>query len=335
MNKEVLLQAAGLCLLLAGNSSVAADRLGRLTVEVRVEGAQSWQMGQDYSNSRISEQYKLVTTVKSDGQLDSVNTKDPQFAQKQMTKAAGVQKAVREAQARSGTAVPRAPATQEEYLAQQKKLAEDMQKGQAACKGEMNCLMKLAQDYSQKSAMITAPGAAAESAEAVDGEEDVEDDRYMNFFGYEGCPGEIQIRINNTSEGATADVSGMVPFKQSDTADYRGTELNRKMQCLGSNLVYDTKARKIYTDGIGHPTPRGSYRYWDRLHGETLNKDTDITTHTIAWEWVVKNLWIAEASGSATATLPATKTPLVGATREGSRVSGQIKVHLNWKFELL
>ncbi|QIB64996.1 hypothetical protein [Kineobactrum salinum] len=78
----------------------------------------------------------------------------------------------------------------------------------------------------------------------------------------------------------------MVPFKQADTADYRGNERDLTMQCLGSTLVYDLKARKIYTDGIGHPGPRGSYRYWDSLHGETLNEEVDVPTTSIAWEWV-------------------------------------------------
>jgi hypothetical protein len=336
MSRNLVARLTLMVLFLGSGTSTAADKLGRLTLEVNVEGSQSWQSGQDYSNSKISEQYRLVTHVKSDGSPSSINTKDPLYAQNQMAKAASVQQKMREAQARSGKPVPRAAATQEDYLAQQKAIAEEMQKGQAACKGDVNCLMQLAQKFSQQSAMLTYPQPGGAAPGSIDDDEDSsEDERFLSFFGYEGCPGEIHIRINNTAEGATADVAGMIPFKQIDTADYRGTELNRKMQCLGSNLVYDIKTRKIYTDGISHPTPRGTYRYWDRLQGETLNKDTDITTSAAAWDWVFKNLRIADASGSASTTLPAGSKPLVGATRSATKVSGQIKVNMTWTFEPL
>lgn len=332
MNKDVLSGAAALCLAFCGCAQ-AADKLGRLTIDVKVEGAQSWQQSSDYSNSKISEQYRILTTVKSDGSLESVNLKDPKFAQQQMARAADVQQAVREARARSGKPAPRAPVTQQEYVAAQQRIGAEMQKAQAACKGDINCVMQVAQKFSDQMGQVPAPGIAAVAAPS--GSEPEEEERFMNFSGYEGCPGETHIRVNNTAEGATADVAGMVPFKQANTADYKGSELNRKMQCLGSNLVYDVKARRIYTDGIGHAAPRGIYRYWDQLHGETLNKDAEVITNSVAWDWVVKNLRIADAAGSASTTLPTEKTPLVGATKEGSRVSGQVKVNLSWKFELL
>ncbi len=205
----------------------------------------------------------------------------------------------------------------------------------------MNCLMKLTQEYAQQSAMMSYPPAegAAPTANLDDEEEAPEEERYLNYSGYEGCPGDIHIRVKNTSEGATADVSGMVPFKQADTADYRANELNLKMQCLGSTLVYDLKVRKIYSDGIGHPTPRGSYRYWDSLHGETFNEEVDVSTTYIAWEWVAENLRIADASGSASTTLPISGTNAgpapAGVGGDGSQVSGQIKVSMKWKFEPL
>ncbi len=110
------------------------------------------------------------------------------------------------------------------------------------------------------------PAAGAAPTAHLDDEEGApEEERYLDYFGYEDCPGEIHIRIDTTSEGATADVAGMVPFKQADTADYRGKEHDLTMQCLGSRLLYDLKARKIYIDDIGHPGPRGSYRYWDGM----------------------------------------------------------------------
>lgn len=341
MKKAFALRIALGALLLISGSASAAEQLARLTIDVTVEGVRNWKSGQDHSNAKISEQYHLMTHVQASGEPSSVNTRDPQFAQQQMAEAARVQQRVREAQARAGMPVPKAAATQEEYMEQQKKLAEDMQKGQAACKGDMNCLVSLAQAYAQQSAMMSYPPVegAAPAANLDDEEAAAEEERYLDYFGYEGCPGEIHIRINNISEGATADVAGMVPFKQADTADYRGNDHDLRMQCLGSTLVYDLKAHRIYTDGIGHPGARGSYRYWDSLHGETLNEEVDVPTTSIAWEWVAENLRIADASGSASTTLPvagsnADPAP-AGVGGDGSQLSGQIKVSMKWNFEPL
>jgi hypothetical protein len=336
MKKNHALRTALGVLLLVSGPAIAAEQLARLTIDVTVDGTKTWTRGEEYANSKISEQYHLVTHVQSIGEPTSVNTKDPQFAQNQMAIAAQVQQQVREAQGRAGNPVPKAPATQEEYLEQQKKLAEDMQKGQAACQGDMNCLMKLAQEYAMQSAMISYPPVegAAPMADAGDEEDAPEDLRYLDYAGYEGCPGEIHIRINNTSEGALADVSGMIPFTQADTADYRGTELDLMMQCLASTLVYDFKAGKIYSDGFGHPAPRGSYRHWDRLHGETLNEEAQVPTTSAAWEWVAGSLKIADASGSATTTLPVPGAN-EGPASDGSNTSGEMTVSVKWAFEPL
>jgi len=333
-------RAIALALLFASGCAFAGDQLARLTIDVTVEGDRHWKNGSDFSDSKISEKYHLVTHVQTSGEPSSVNTKDPQFAQKQMAIAAQVQQQMREVQARAGQPVPKAAATQEDYVAQQQKLAEDMQKGQAACAGDINCLMRLSQEYAQQSAMIGyPPPAGAAPAASLDEEEAPGEERYLDYYGYEGCPGEIHIVINNTSKGATADVAGMVPFTQADTADYRGSDLNLKMQCLASTLVYDTREKKIYTDGIGHPAPRGSYRYWDRLHGETLTADTDVPTTAIAWEWVSQNLRVADATGRASTTLPIARENAgaapAGVGGEGSQVSGDIAVTMTWAFEPL
>ncbi len=132
MLKNIALRVVFGALVLMSGSASAADQLARLTIDVTVEGVKNWKNGQDYSNSKISEQYNLMTHVQSSGEPSSVNTKDPQFAQQQMAKAAQVQQKVREAQARAGKPVPKAAATQEEYIEQQKKLAEEVQKGQVA-----------------------------------------------------------------------------------------------------------------------------------------------------------------------------------------------------------
>jgi len=335
MRTTLVLRAMFGALLMMCGTAFAADQLGRLTVDVTVEGSKTWKRGEEYSNSKISEKYHLMTHVQSSGEPSSVNVKAPDFAQQQMATAAQVQQKLRESQARAGKPVPKAPATQEEYVAQQKKLAEDVQKRQAECKGDMNCLMKLSQDYATQSAMISQPPpAGAAPLASHDDEEEPEEDRYLDYFGYEGCPGEAHIRINNTSEGATADVSGMIPFKHADRADYQGNDLDLKMLCLSANLVYDLKTKKIYSDGIGYPAARGSYYYWDSLHGETLNEEASVPTTSQVWEWVVQNLRVADASGSAKTTLAIAGTE-EGPASDGSQTSGEATVNMKWKFEPL
>jgi hypothetical protein len=207
MKRDNVVHAALGALLLASASVAADEQLARLTIDVSVEGSKTWKNGADYSNSKISEKYHLVTHLQSSGEPDSVNTKDPQFAQQQMAVAAQVQQKVREAQVRAGKSVPKAAATQEEYIAQQQQLAEEMQKGQVACAGDVNCLMQLAQEYAQKAALLSYPptDGAAPTASLGDDDEAPEEKRYLSYYGYEGCPGEIHIVINNTSEGATAE----------------------------------------------------------------------------------------------------------------------------------
>ncbi|GAB3282485.1 hypothetical protein GCM10027297_22300 [Parahaliea aestuarii] len=328
--------AASAALLLAIWPAAADEQLARLRVEVSVEGFKRWQRGEEYADSRISETYHLLTQVRSSGEASEVNARDPNFLQQQIATAAQVQQSLREARARAGKEVPAAATTMEEYLAQQQKLAEDMQRAQAACQGDVGCMMNAAQTFGQQAAMLAYPPAADAPAPATDLDEAPAEARYLDFYGYEGCPGEIHIVINNTSEGATADVSGMVPFRQADTADYRGSGLNVSMQCLASGLVYDLKTQRIYTGGIGFPTPRGRYYYWDRLHGETVNEDTEVTTTAPVWEWVAGQLQQAAASGSASTTLPITGDASGdGAATDGSTLSGEARVAMTWSFELL
>src|SRR5262245_28599885 len=105
--------AVGL-LLFGACSAFGAEQLGRMTVEVKVEGTQAWKDVRDYGAAKVSEYYRIVTHVKSDGEMDSVNTKAPDYADKMMAKNNAVQRRVQQAQGRP--AVPAAK-TQQEYLA--------------------------------------------------------------------------------------------------------------------------------------------------------------------------------------------------------------------------
>lgn len=323
-----LCAAAAVLSALSSGQAIAADKIGRYTVEIKVDGQQSWRAGNDWSKSTATEHYRIVTHVKSDGEPDSVNIKDPAFAQKQMQKAARVQQAVQKAQGRAPAA---APPTQEAYVAQQKQLAEQMQKGQAACKGDTNCLVQLAMQYSQQSAAILPPGSVPPGGAVPEVDEEAEDEaRYLNYFGYEGCPTEIDIRIDQRSEGAYADVAGMIPWTTTQTGQSKGTDIDRKMQCLAATTVYDLKAKTIYTDGFGTPGVRGRYVSKDKLQGETVNADAEIIGSSEALEWVAQQLRQAPASGTKSAVLKPKNAANLPA---GAKLEGQIKVSLSWRFD--
>lgn len=304
-------------------SAFAAEQIGRMTVEVKVAGTQTWKDAQDYGNTKVSEYYRIVTHVKSDGEADSVNTKDPAYSEKMMAKANAVQRKVQQAQGRPAAPVPK---TQEEYLASQK--------AQAACKGDMNCLMKLAQQYAQQSAAIAYPvSPSSESDESLLSDPAPEDYRYLNFYGYDGCPTDIQIKIDNNGSGAMADVQGMVPYTIKMQADTRGTDLDRKMMCLSRTTVYDTRERKIYTDGFGVPAIRGLYLYTEAGRREVREPNEEFSGNKEALEWVSRQLRIAPASGTLTTHLPAPPRALAGTATAGAKFSGELLVTLTWKFE--
>lgn len=311
----------------------AGDRIGRYVVEIRIEGTQSWKAGSDHAKSSTVEQYRIVTHVKSDGVLDTVNVKDPQFAQKQLAKAAQVQQAVRKAQGRNaGTGV----ATPEAYAALQQDLAAQAQKEQAACKGDTACLMQMAVRYSQQSAAIGYPAGAAATGTDIgaDAAEDGGDEeaRYLNYFGYEGCPTEISIRIDRHSEGAYADVAGMIPWTSTQTAQSQGSEVDRKLQCLAATTVLDVRSATIYTDGFGVPAVRGRSVRKDRLHAQTVNEDAEVPASREALEWVSQQLRQAPAAGSKSTTL-VPRAVMSGNAPEQARIEGRITVSLSWKFE--
>lgn len=320
----------------AAADAAAAERLGRWTVEIAVEGTQSWKAGSDYGNAKISEHYRIVTHVKAEGDPGSVNTMDPDYAQKQIATAMAVQQRVAEVQARqSGSAppaVPKTPAEQQAFMTK-------VQREQQACGADTGCIMQVANKYAPvmsaiaMQAMAGAPGASPAAPVDLDAEPEA---RFLDYIGYEGCPTEISIRIENSAEGAYADVGGMVPWKESTIADSSGSDIDRKMQCLNQQTVYDLKDRSVHTHGFGVPAAVGRHRYWDRLHGDRMLGDTDQDTQVPgngeALAWVAEQLRHAPSSGSLATTL-APRQARGGTVTSGATTTGEIKVKLSWTFE--
>jgi Skp family chaperone for outer membrane proteins len=321
-----ILSCLSLCTLVVCASAQADERIGTFTVEIRVKGTQHWAAAQDYADSTLSEYYKVVTHVKSDGEAVSYNPLDPNDAQRQMAKAAAVQRRVN---AVLGAHAPERPATQAEYQARQQALAEQAQRDQIACGADTACLMQLAMKYAQATASIETPGL---DVDAVDLDAASADQpRYLSYLGYENCPTQIEIRIKRHSKGAYADVAGMIPFTEREEATRSGPDPTN-MQCFSQQAIYDLVDQQIHSYGFRPPQARGQSLRTEPYR-ETRNDDAEISGTIAAMDWVNEQLRHAPASGTRSTTLSSPAQALVGTAGADARFSGTLEVSLSWRFD--
>ncbi len=324
--------AGALTGLLLAQGALAAETYGRMSVDLDIDADQQWSAGQDWGKTRISERYRIVTQGQWSGELDSVDPLAPDFAQKQMARAAAVQQRVQDVQRRTGTAPIDVPKTPEARQA----LMQKMQREQQACGGDVQCLMNLSNRYTpvlNAIAMQSSGAAYGQAAPAENVDLDAEEEaRYARYTGYESCPSTVEVRVDYRAEGAYGDVGGMVPWRETYSADNRGNDLQRKMQCLALDLVFDVQSKSFHSQGLGLPAPRGKRVYWDRLHGEDVNPDSEVPVLSEALDWASEQLRAAPASGSRTITLRP-KQARGGTVLNGATHSGEIRVKLNWRFE--
>jgi hypothetical protein len=294
----------------------AAERRARLTVDVKIEGTESVVGGgTDRTAGKFREGYTLVTYLKSDGELAQFDMKDPQYAQKMMGLATGVQRKVQQAQ---GNTVRRmTPQELQDYVG----------KKQAACKSDQNCLMQLAMEVQQLSANLDmgASGAGA-SAQAYTGEEPP---RYLNYFGYDNCGATAHVYADRTLTGTLGDVSGAVPYTVDDTADYTSNPVEDGLLCNTHNLVLDTQSNVFSSDGAILPTAKGTST--TTMRGKTTQATGEAATHGEAYTWVSEQLRRAPRSGSRTTTLKLTQNQ--GASIHTGKYTGEARVQLSWRLE--
>ena len=122
----------------------------------------------------------------------------------------------------------------------------------------------------------------------------------------------------------------MIPWTTTQTADTKGTDHDRMMQCLAATTVYDLESKTIFTDGFGTPGIRGRYHSKDKLQGETVNDDAEINGSKEALEWVSQLLRQAPAAGTRSAVL---EPRGAGKGSDGSVTEGRIKVSVTWRFD--
>nr|WP_316640485.1 hypothetical protein [uncultured Roseateles sp.] len=297
---------------LAQNSGAAptAEKRLRLTLELSVEGDSSWQHAGDSSKSRTQRQYKLVTFLRSDGQLQEFNPKDPQYAQQMMDRAAQVQVRVAKAQGRQA---PQAMTMQQ--------MAERAQQLKASCGENKDCLMRAAMELSTLR-VLPAGGSAAPLADTLD---TPPEPRYLSFHGFDACGAQFHEVVNDQAEGQYADVQGPVPWRSTSKAEGGLKPDGLRLLCLNHSLVLDTKTQTFMTDaGLFLPETAGRHTRTER--GRTDTHEGEMQAIPSAGTWLAERTRQAPRRGSATVSLPAM-------AKGSGQVQGTLNLKLSWKLE--
>ncbi|MGQ0528997.1 MAG: hypothetical protein ACT4PG_04090 [Panacagrimonas sp.] len=328
----------------------SAEVVRDFSVVVTLDASESSKDGQDWSKTTRKHRYEFTTRLRSDGELSGFNPKDPAELERSMALAGAVQRKVQAAQARAPK--PAGPAKSLEQI------SAEMQKAQAACAGNQQCMMKLAVKMSspEMQAQMQAAQAAAGAQQCKTQYSDAtqqqqclqafgvvgvapagQDDeallnaepeaRYLQFVGDAACPQRIKVSIDDRTEGAYADVQGMVPYTIEQKANWSGDAQTQQLLCLSHSPVLDTKSNTLWFDTVGVPTPRVSYIHTERGRSER-NDNSEMSLPDGVAEWINETLRNGPASGTRSAVLPLFKS-----TRNVGKIEGQARLTATWSFK--
>lgn len=292
--------------------AIAGERLGTLTVNLKVTGHEEWrnQQGTDSAKVRYSQNVSFSTVVKSDGEEVDFNSKDPGYAQQQMARAAQVSLAVTRAQGQK-------PITQAEFEARVKK-------EQAACGSDMQCLMNLTGRISQWTTQMMAGTSQAAPMQQGSGS-------YLNFYGFENCGAKIHIDLQGRTEGHYADVQGPVPFSVEFKANHDAGRLEQEALCTQSNFVLDMPQKTFHGDGWLVQSPKGTTTRVDR--GRTTTSQGEIPFREEIIVWASEQLREAPLSGLRKATLQMRSSNGTGIPFAVTQGEGVAEVEMSWRFQ--
>ena len=292
----------------------AAPRRARLTVEVKVEGTEKViGSGSEQTASKFREGYTIVTYLNAEGDLEQFNTKDPAYGQKMMGMAAGVNAKVAQAQGRA-PAKKMSQAEMQAYL----------QKKQAACGTDTNCLMKLGQEANDLMLANMNPGQGSTTAYTGD-----EPPRYLTYLGFDNCGARVHTYVDRTISGTFDDVQGAVPYTIKETVDYDNNADELRLICNFHQAVLDTQDGSIWTDGAIAPHYKGSTT--TTMRGKTTTATATEFGHGETLTWISEQLRHAPRAGHKTTTLKLTQNQ--GGALHTGRYSGEAVVDLSWRFE--
>lgn len=280
-------------------SAAAADRYGRLTVDIKIDGKGQTQRGKDYSRITTAQSVHMALSVMRSGDGDDMNMLDD------AGNAAVMEKYNADSRAR-------APSQDK-----QKEIAMRLQKEGEACRGNIGCMQAVAMKAAQQTTSWSAP---APDRSADEG-------RYFNYVQTDNaqCKGEFTAKINDSTEGAYADVAGMRAFTSKTTADFRAGELERATVCMGSVTV-DSRTGKLYSR-LAAPVIKGRHVSTDAGRTTTHSADAQVLLNAEAMKWAFAQMNGGARSGTQRTVLKAPVTASM--TGQGEQT---LNVEVRWSF---
>lgn len=292
--------------------ALSASRRIRLTVDVSMEGRESVTNRGDHTSGRFREAYRLVTYLESDGELMQFNPRDPQYSQKMMA----MQQAASQRAGSSPSAARKMNADE---------LKAHLQKKQAACGADTDCLMKLAVEAQELVAQMDSGGGGAPVV-AYTGDEPP---RYLMFSGRGDCKPTAHAFVERTLEGTLADTGASVPYRMVEKVDYENDADEKRLICIAHQGVLDTRDDTFYLSGVMLPRVRGTLAI--TLRGATKTSVTTAAGHTEPLEWLAGLFSHVPRSGERSRTLALTRPE--GVALHAGRFAGEASMRMSWKIE--
>ena len=318
------LAGAGLILACAA-SAAALER--QLQIELSVDGQQEWHNGQQSSKGSTRQHYSIRTRLRSDGKLQGANLLDLDLDRRLAIKQEYMRRKGLEEAKRAGGGQLQLPRTD----AERQQVSQLAQLDMYNCNGDPDCMSAVVERYS--AVFATAPSADGKPAGSTAGAALLDQPgRYLFFFGYDGCPNQMEAALETRVEGQIAfDRAGrnLVPFVLERRGQSSGDVADRRSLCRRYSAVVDTQDHRLYLDNVYLPSAHGiSVR---TLHGSPQQREEDLAPLGEALEWASQILRQADESGSASGTFEL-RTPLDGNATVGGLFNGPGKVTMKWSF---
>jgi hypothetical protein len=358
-----LFPASSGLLTLHAEPAAAAPRSARLEVSIDIERQSNARGANGHHNETTRANYRFSTTVRSDGSLMSINSLDPQAMADVAARGERDQRRVQAALAAQRAQPVRAlPAVMTATPMSPAEMQARAMKMQAQCGTDRECLMREASALSLAMAPTdprvqgrlqgyaaavqqcekrhaAAAGArdtciaqARRDAGGADDSDPADEnlpDRYMMFIGQPPCDSSYGVRVDSVAEGATPDITGMVPFRVVLKIDENAAAPG----LCGTSLTFDTQTNTWWSSGaVMLPAVRGVITRTE--FGRTQRNEGQFGT-----DWYEAAPWIAEQlkhmtrSGSAQTTLPVQMGSTIETWRLGGERAGKLQVRMSWRIE--
>lgn len=306
----------------AAVSAAAAER--QLSIQLTVDGSQSWRNALQWSQSTTQQRYELTTRLRSDGRLYAENLLDPDMEKRLRIKGEYyTYQGLLQLKQQNGGMLPGANSLSPEISA-------ESLKGNPGCIPGVDC-----------------PGASPERFTAIAALQDntpAELEKFMKsydapgghwlyFMGYSGCPNRLQLSYRAHFAGEQAfdhDKKRLQPFEMEWAAQTQGTAEEQAGLCRRYVVTLNTATGEMNIENAYIPSPRGTSV---RKTGSGVDRhDADLPPPYEVMRWADDLLHKARETGAQSATLRLTQS-LDGNSSVLGLFDGTAKVSLVWAFK--